>query len=185
VPCCYFPFKYTTYLTYPPHSGRTPFDPEEEAAILKLVRKKTVWPCFVSTAFSFGQKGFRAVGFHEKSIRGPGQHTMGPLPSQRTALAKKKQMRQLQRRPSPTKQQLQLFRHQQKRMARRAPPPSAAMDELSAMACRVSLSNYLPNYEDYIPGSPSPFAMTAAAAPFGGQFAMPPPQQYTMRPLQK
>jgi hypothetical protein len=47
-------------------SERTPFDPDEEAALLLLVRKKRVWDCFAATPHQLGLKGFRASGYHEK-----------------------------------------------------------------------------------------------------------------------
>ncbi|KAH9249069.1 hypothetical protein BASA81_013281 [Batrachochytrium salamandrivorans] len=46
--------------------GRTPFPPEEEAAILLVVRRKVRWPCFPLDV-SVGFTGFRSLGFHEKS----------------------------------------------------------------------------------------------------------------------
>lgn len=45
--------------------GRTPFAPEEEAAILLVVRKKERWPCF-PRELSIGCTGFRSLGHHEK-----------------------------------------------------------------------------------------------------------------------
>lgn len=47
--------------------GRVPFTPSEEAAVLKILRRKERWPCFEQSATRFGLMGFRAKGFHEKS----------------------------------------------------------------------------------------------------------------------
>jgi len=46
--------------------GRAPFEPEEEAAILSVLRQKRKWPAFEGTALTIGSKGFRSAGFHEK-----------------------------------------------------------------------------------------------------------------------
>jgi len=48
--------------------GRLPFSPEEEAAILKVIRAKRIWPCFEGSnpPLSIGAKGFRSKGFHER-----------------------------------------------------------------------------------------------------------------------
>lgn len=46
--------------------GRLPFPPQEEAAILVLVRRKARWPCFPSDV-CVGFTGFRSLGFHEKA----------------------------------------------------------------------------------------------------------------------
>ncbi|KAH9256019.1 hypothetical protein BASA81_005795 [Batrachochytrium salamandrivorans] len=45
--------------------GRTPFDPEEEEAILTLLRKREPWPCFPSHLAWIGRR-YRTKGFHEK-----------------------------------------------------------------------------------------------------------------------
>ncbi|KAH9255994.1 hypothetical protein BASA81_005770 [Batrachochytrium salamandrivorans] len=45
--------------------GRTPFDPEEEEAILILLRKHEPWPCFPSHLARIGRR-YRTKGFHEK-----------------------------------------------------------------------------------------------------------------------
>ena len=47
--------------------GRVAFTPAEEEAILKVLRKKERWPCFVNSSTRFGLMGFRAKGFHEKA----------------------------------------------------------------------------------------------------------------------
>jgi len=47
--------------------GRVPFTPQEEEAVLKVLRRKERWPCFEDSATRFGLMGFRAKGFHEKS----------------------------------------------------------------------------------------------------------------------
>jgi hypothetical protein len=54
----------TAHLTR--SDGRKSFDPDEEAAILLIVRQKRVWPAFQGTACQAGIKGFRALGFHER-----------------------------------------------------------------------------------------------------------------------
>ena len=66
--------------------GRQPFYPNEEEAILKVLRKKQIWyssshlqwtrnsdsrlsrPAFENTASTVGCKGFRAQGFHERVV---------------------------------------------------------------------------------------------------------------------
>jgi hypothetical protein len=53
----------TAHLTR--SDGRRPFDPDEEAAVLLVVRARRVWPAFEGTSLKIGQKGFRALGFHE------------------------------------------------------------------------------------------------------------------------
>jgi len=40
--------------------GRQPFTPEEEAAVLKQIRVKRVWPAFCGTEFAIGAKGYRS-----------------------------------------------------------------------------------------------------------------------------
>ena len=50
--------------------GRLPFSPEEEEAVLQVVRIKRVWPCFIGTSHVIGAKGFRSKGFHERQIFG-------------------------------------------------------------------------------------------------------------------
>ncbi|KAH9255996.1 hypothetical protein BASA81_005772 [Batrachochytrium salamandrivorans] len=45
--------------------GRTPFDPEEEEAILTLLRKREPWPCFPIHLVRIGRR-YRTKGFHEK-----------------------------------------------------------------------------------------------------------------------
>ena len=48
-------------------SGRKPFSPTEEKAILKIVRKPQQWPCFVGIADTkVGLQGFKGKAFHEK-----------------------------------------------------------------------------------------------------------------------
>ena len=43
------------------------FDPDEEAAILAILRRKLPWPCFKGTSFEKkGSMGFRSWGYHEK-----------------------------------------------------------------------------------------------------------------------
>lgn len=51
-------------------SGRKPFTAEEEEAILALVRKKHVWPCFAKNEHTkVGLQGFKGKGFHETQQR--------------------------------------------------------------------------------------------------------------------
>ena len=42
------------------------FDPEEEAAILAVLKKKQQWPAFQGTTSTIGTRGYRGMGFHEK-----------------------------------------------------------------------------------------------------------------------
>jgi len=46
--------------------GRRPFNPEEERAILQVVRCKRRWPAFEDSNLTIGIKGFQSFGFHEK-----------------------------------------------------------------------------------------------------------------------
>jgi hypothetical protein len=48
--------------------GRAPFSSSEEAAVLREVRQKQVWPCFVESdkPNQLGRTGFRGYGYHEK-----------------------------------------------------------------------------------------------------------------------
>ncbi|KAH9249068.1 hypothetical protein BASA81_013280 [Batrachochytrium salamandrivorans] len=50
--------------------GRLPFPPQEEAALLVLVRQKMRWPCFPIDV-CVGFTGFRSMGFHEKASSSP------------------------------------------------------------------------------------------------------------------
>lgn len=49
----------------PPQDGRSPFNPQEEEAILILLRQKKLWPCF-PPHLGVGRMGFRSKGFHER-----------------------------------------------------------------------------------------------------------------------
>lgn len=46
--------------------GRVPFTQEEEVEILKVLRRKKRWECFIQSKVKFGESGFRSKGFHEK-----------------------------------------------------------------------------------------------------------------------
>jgi hypothetical protein len=46
--------------------GRSPFNPDEEAAVLYVLRKKRLWPCFPAH-LRIGTNGFRSKGYHEKN----------------------------------------------------------------------------------------------------------------------
>ena len=46
--------------------GRQPFEPDEEESILKMIRKKEIWPAFRSTELTIGCRGFRVPGYHER-----------------------------------------------------------------------------------------------------------------------
>ena len=43
------------------------FEPDEEAAVLLVLREKRQWPAFEGTDASIGSKGFRSMGHHERS----------------------------------------------------------------------------------------------------------------------
>jgi hypothetical protein len=58
----------TAHLTK--SDGRRPFQPDEEAAVLKVLRQKKVWSAFAGTDISIGINGFRAHGFHERCSSG-------------------------------------------------------------------------------------------------------------------
>lgn len=49
--------------------GRSPFTPQEEAALLKVVRRKERWPCFLNSKVKRGEMGFRAQGIHERQAQ--------------------------------------------------------------------------------------------------------------------
>lgn len=61
--------------------GRSAFDPEEEEAILILLRKKTSWPCFPPDLAHLGKR-FRSNGYHEKrrGLVGPPTSSTTPSP---------------------------------------------------------------------------------------------------------
>jgi len=63
--------------------GRKPFSPEEEAAVLQVVREKRVWAAFAGTSSTIGSKGFRALGHHEK-LRGAGSPLSRAAPKSRS-----------------------------------------------------------------------------------------------------
>ena len=46
--------------------GRQPFEPDEEAAILKVIRKKQIWPAFIGTEWPIGYRGYRGLSYHER-----------------------------------------------------------------------------------------------------------------------
>ena len=48
--------------------ARQPFKPDEEEAILKVIRKQQQWPAFYGTNLTIGSRGFRSHGYHEKRI---------------------------------------------------------------------------------------------------------------------
>jgi hypothetical protein len=76
--------------------GRKPFKPEEEEAVLLVVRQKRTWyvcactyapdagqrSAFASTRSTVGQQGFRALGYHERKR----QTSMGDLDSARAMM---------------------------------------------------------------------------------------------------
>jgi hypothetical protein len=47
--------------------GRTPFLPDEERAIVEVLREKRRWPC-VPEHCAIGTNGFRSKGYHEKQV---------------------------------------------------------------------------------------------------------------------
>jgi hypothetical protein len=69
--------------------GRRPFTPEEEAAILRVVRQRKVWPAFEGVDFTIGLKGFRAFGFHElaEAPSQPPKSDATPRPTSRAVSA--------------------------------------------------------------------------------------------------
>ena len=51
--------------------GRTPFNQEEEEAVLKVIRTRAPWPCFSHlNTTKFSHLGFRSRGFHEQRLAG-------------------------------------------------------------------------------------------------------------------
>ena len=48
-------------------SGRKPFRQDEEVAILRLLRQRRPWPCFIDNSHSrVGSQGFDGCGYHER-----------------------------------------------------------------------------------------------------------------------
>jgi len=62
--------------------GREPFHNDEEAAILKVIRKKQIWPAFTGTKLTIGCRGFRGYGFHERQQTLNSSSNESPLPQQ-------------------------------------------------------------------------------------------------------
>jgi len=54
-----------SHVTGDRKTGRNPFPPEVEKAILKLVRRKKVWPCFQDMNVRYGSRGMFVKGYHE------------------------------------------------------------------------------------------------------------------------
>lgn len=50
--------------------GLLPFPPDVEESLIKLLRKKKVWPCFVGTNDNIGCRGFQTLGYWEKTKAG-------------------------------------------------------------------------------------------------------------------
>lgn len=50
-------------------NGLHPFCEEMEAAMLKVLRVKRVWPCFAGTPIKIGLRGFQTEGFWERTKR--------------------------------------------------------------------------------------------------------------------
>ena len=46
--------------------GRNPLPQEVEIELLKLLRKKTIWPCFKFSKCKVGSRGFKSLGYWEK-----------------------------------------------------------------------------------------------------------------------
>lgn len=46
--------------------GLQPFPKEVEQSLLKLLRNKTVWPCFKGTKHKIGSRGFQTLGYWER-----------------------------------------------------------------------------------------------------------------------
>jgi len=72
--------------------GRVPFEAEEEAAILKALRRKARWECFKHCDVKFGESGFRSKGFHEKAISGEIYKTQPPKKRAKRAWEKLKKI---------------------------------------------------------------------------------------------
>lgn len=49
--------------------GLAPFSQELEKALLKLLRRKTVWECFQDTPKKIGLRGFQTLGFWEAKLK--------------------------------------------------------------------------------------------------------------------
>lgn len=65
--------------------GRSPFTPQEEEALLRVVRRKKRWPCFRDSKVKRGEMGFRAQGMHERAFQE--QHATDPPGSAAAAQA--------------------------------------------------------------------------------------------------
>jgi len=74
--------------------GRTPFNQDEEEAVLRVVRQRERWECFMNSPYKFGEMGFRTKGFHEKALCGevaanPPKKRAKQLPQTRDPLTSK------------------------------------------------------------------------------------------------
>lgn len=45
--------------------GLRPFEPDVEQELLKLLRKRQIWPCFEFTEYRIGERGCKTIGFWE------------------------------------------------------------------------------------------------------------------------
>lgn len=43
-----------------------PFQPDEEAQLVQLLREKRVWPCFVGTKHRIGERGCQIIGYWQR-----------------------------------------------------------------------------------------------------------------------
>jgi len=64
---------------------RQPFQHDEEAAILKVIRKKQIWPAFKGTELKTGCRGYRGHGYHEKQQAFNSSSNDSPMQRQQVA----------------------------------------------------------------------------------------------------
>lgn len=54
-----------SHVTGDPKTGRNPFPENVETSLLKLFRRRQIWPCFRGTRVKYGIRGMFVTGFHE------------------------------------------------------------------------------------------------------------------------
>ncbi|GBG24220.1 Hypothetical Protein FCC1311_004382 [Hondaea fermentalgiana] len=54
-----------SHVTGDPKTGRNPFPEDVEASLIKLFRRRQIWPCFRGTRVKYGIRGMFVTGYHE------------------------------------------------------------------------------------------------------------------------
>lgn len=75
-PAVAFQRTLTCHLTA--SDGRKPFNPEEERAVLHVLRQKRAWPCFEGSTVEHGIYGFRSLGYHERRLQSSSASVISP-----------------------------------------------------------------------------------------------------------